>query len=78
MSNSEKALNSEEVDFLLSGAGTNESPKSDGPPAVDEQAVTMRGDLEQINLSDIFQTLAMTKMEGVLRVSNPLEQRQVY
>lgn len=78
MSNSEKALNSEEVDFLLSGAGTNEPPKSDGPPAVDEQAVTMRGDLEQINLSDIFQTLAMTKMEGVLRVSNPLEQRQVY
>jgi tetratricopeptide (TPR) repeat protein len=78
MANSEKTLNSEEVDFLLSGAGTSDAPQGDTETAADEQAVTMRGDLEQINLSDIFQTLAMTKMEGVLRVRNPLEQRQVY
>lgn len=38
----------------------------------------MRGDLEQIGLSDIFQTLAMSKMEGILRICNPLDQRQLY
>ena len=38
----------------------------------------MRGDLDQINLADIFQTLAISKMEGVLRVRNPLEQREVF
>ena len=38
----------------------------------------MRGDLEQINLADIFQTLALSKMEGMLRVRNPLEQREIF
>ena len=38
----------------------------------------MRGDLEQMTLTDIFQTLAMSKMEGVLLVCNPLEQRALY
>lgn len=78
MTDSGNTLNSAEVDFLLEGAGADDSPQGKGEPAADEQAVTMRGDLEQINLSDIYQTLAMTKMEGVLRVRNPLEQRQVY
>lgn len=81
MSDSGNTLNSAEVDFLLDGAGADPSEKSPGtdhPEGQPDQAVTMRGDLEQINLSDIFQTLAMTKMEGVLRVRNPLEVRQVY
>lgn len=38
----------------------------------------MRGDLEQIILADIFQTLALSKMEGMLRVRNPLEQREIF
>lgn len=38
----------------------------------------MRGDLDKINLADIFQTLTMSKMEGFLRVSNPIEQRELY
>ncbi|HLQ36689.1 MAG TPA: DUF4388 domain-containing protein, partial [Planctomycetota bacterium] len=75
MTGSGGILNSEEVDFLLEGAeksaGGNATPETD-------QVVTMHGDLEQINLSDIFQTLALTKMEGMLRVRNPLEQRHVY
>ncbi|MBM4061038.1 MAG: DUF4388 domain-containing protein [Planctomycetes bacterium] len=74
MAENDKILSSAEVDFLLDAAGSD-SP--DGPEDGREQSVTMRGDLEQINLSDIFQTLAMTKMEGVLRVRNPLEQRLV-
>lgn len=78
MTDSGNTLNSAEVDFLLEGAGADDSPQGKGEPTADEQAVTMRGDLEQINLSDIYQTLSMTKMEGVLRVRNPLEQRQVF
>ncbi len=77
MTGSNRILDPAEVEFLLDAGG---SPASDAAAdsQAQPQAVTMRGDLEQINLSDIFQTLAMTKMEGVLRVSNPLEQRQVF
>jgi outer membrane protein assembly factor BamB/tetratricopeptide (TPR) repeat protein len=78
MSDSGNILNSAEVDFLLDGTGSDEPQPKPAASTPAEQAVTMRGDLDQINLADIFQTLAMTKMEGVLRVHNPLEQRQVH
>ncbi len=68
-------LDDAEVDFLMEAAAAEAPAQSQ---AADPQTVTMRGDLEQINLADIFQTLAMSKMEGVLRVRNPLEERQVY
>jgi outer membrane protein assembly factor BamB len=77
MTESGRILNAAEVDFLLDSAA-DDAKLAATEPAGDAQAVTMRGDLEQINLSDIFQTLGMTKMEGVLMVRNPLEQRQVY
>ncbi|MBL9078635.1 MAG: PQQ-binding-like beta-propeller repeat protein [Planctomycetes bacterium] len=78
MSESREILNDAEVDFLLSAAASDEAQAP--PPEVqpDSQTVTMRGDLDQIQLADIFQTLAMSKMEGVLLVRNPLEERQVY
>lgn len=66
-------LSDAEVDFLLSEEASDRTQ-----PSQDVPAVTMRGDLEQIQLADIFQTLAMTKMEGVLRVRNPLEERHVH
>lgn len=66
-------LSEAEVDFLLS-AEAQEQPSQ----AIETQSVTMRGDLEQIQLADVFQTLAMTKMEGVLRIRNPLEERQAH
>lgn len=76
MTESGNSLNDAEVDYLLdSGPATTPAPVS-GDAAL--PAATMHGDLEQINLSDIFQTLGMTKMEGILLVRNPLEQRQVY
>ena len=79
MTDSNRILDPAEVEFLLDAGGKPGSePAVASAEAAEPQAVTMRGDLDQINLSDIFQTLAMTKMEGVLRVSNPLEQRQVY
>jgi outer membrane protein assembly factor BamB/tetratricopeptide (TPR) repeat protein len=40
--------------------------------------VTMRGDLQQMSVSDIFQTLVMSKMEGMLRIRNPLEQHLLF
>src|SRR5688572_2008018 len=40
--------------------------------------VTMRGDLQQMPLADVFQSLGMSKMEGVLRVRNLVEQREIY
>ena len=79
MADNGEILNDAEVEFLLTAAGDDDAstPTATGP-GTDGQTVTMRGDLEQINLADIFQTLAMSKMEGVLRVSNPLEERQIY
>lgn len=77
MTENREILNEAEVDFLL--AGSNQ--ETDAPaPSLDDGNLTptMRGDLDQISLADIFQTLAMSKMEGVLRVRNPLEERQVY
>ncbi|MEO6593219.1 MAG: PQQ-binding-like beta-propeller repeat protein [Planctomycetota bacterium] len=73
-------LNEAEVDFLLAAAaaGSEEASSQSADVFGEGQTVTMRGDLEQINLADIFQTLAMSKMEGVLRVHNPLEDRQIY
>lgn len=72
---SKEILNPEEVDFLL---GSDEAEPGVSFISDEVQEVTMRGDLEQMNLADIFQTLSMSKMEGVLRVKNPLETREVY
>ena len=76
MTDNGELLNEAEVDFLLAAAGSE--AEAAPTPGADGQTVTMRGDLEQINLADIFQTLAMTKMEGVLQLRNPLEVRHVY
>ena len=75
MAHKAEILSDAEVDFLM----TAEKAAAPLPtPGGEDQAVTMRGDLEQINLADIFQTLAIAKMEGVLRIRNPLEERQVH
>jgi outer membrane protein assembly factor BamB/tetratricopeptide (TPR) repeat protein len=77
MTDNQDRLNEAEVDFLLAGAEEDaiveDTSLDDG-----NQTVTMHGDLDQISLADIFQTLAMSKMEGVLRVRNPLEERQIF
>lgn len=73
MAERSEILSEAEVDFLLSSEA-QEAPSQ----AIETQSVTMRGDLEQIQLADVFQTLALTKMEGVLRIRNPLEERQAH
>ena len=77
MTDNRDILNDAEVDFLLQGT---EDDAANGPPGLDaeRQDVTMRGDLDKIRLADIFQTFSMSKMQGVLRVRNPLEERQVF
>jgi hypothetical protein len=73
MAQKSEVLSDAEVDFLLTEASSE--------PATSEaahQTVTMQGDLEQIQLADVLQTLATTKMEGTLLIRNPLEERQAY
>lgn len=77
MTEGEELLDPQEIEFLLS-SGQDAPPEETGTHAAQEQGITMRGDLKQIDLADIFQTLAMSKMEGMLRVRNPLEQREVF
>ena len=77
MSNGQQILNSEEVEFLLDSSGNGPRQDASADKSA-QQAVTMRGDLDQMPLGDVFQTLGLTKMEGVLRVCNPVEQRIVY
>lgn len=75
MNGSGGILNEQEVDFLLQGTEeTGQDQESVGAAPV----VTMRGDLSQISLTDIFQTLALARMEGLLRLRNPLENRDIY
>ena len=76
MTDKREILNEAEVDFLLSAAG--DDAEAAPTAGAEGQTVTMHGDLEQINLADIFQTLAMSKMEGVLLLRNPLEERHVH
>ncbi|HHI68877.1 MAG TPA: DUF4388 domain-containing protein, partial [Planctomycetes bacterium] len=40
--------------------------------------VTIKGDLSNISLSDIFQTLSMSQMSGTLRITSPAGVRTVY
>ncbi len=77
MSKGEEILNSEEVDFLLGVSGGTPQKETVSVQSA-QQAVTMRGDLDQMPLTDVFQTLGMNKMEGVLRLCNPVEQRILF
>ncbi|MEC8652442.1 MAG: DUF4388 domain-containing protein, partial [Planctomycetota bacterium] len=77
MTDSLDTLTDDELEFLLqapeSGATINALELEEA-----RHGATMRGDIEQIGLTDILQTLALSKMEGVLRVCNPLESRYLY
>ncbi|MFO1052512.1 MAG: PQQ-binding-like beta-propeller repeat protein [Planctomycetota bacterium] len=83
MTGSGRLLENEEVEFLLDGPSgraptATAADKAAGDAAKGGREVTMRGDLEKINLSDIFQTLALSKMEGLLRVVGPIDQRDIH
>jgi len=78
MTDKSGVLNEAEMDFLLTAGGPDgKNAPGSKEPGEAKQIATMRGDLEQINLADIFQTLAMSKMEGVLKIRNPLVERQI-
>jgi outer membrane protein assembly factor BamB/tetratricopeptide (TPR) repeat protein len=71
-------LDEEELDFLLHQADVQTAEELFDPTDSDNTKVTIRGDLDNIGLADIFQTLSISKMRGILKVFNPLETRLVY
>ena len=76
MTDNRENLNDAEVNFLLAG-DVDDTPNTALSHKDGNQSATMHGDLDQISLADIFQTLSISKMEGVLRIRNPLEERQI-
>lgn len=70
-------LDNAEVEFLLDGNDPGEATATPGPEESPAE-VTMHGDLERMSLTDVVQTVSMSKLEGLLRIRNPLEQRQLY
>ncbi len=72
-------LRAEELEFLLQQAEAQSQGGEFGNLSQAENArVTVRGDLDKINLADIFQTLGTSKIEGILRVRTALETREIF
>ncbi|MEE2886905.1 MAG: DUF4388 domain-containing protein, partial [Planctomycetota bacterium] len=79
MGGSKAIMHDQGLDFLLRQTNTT----GDGAEMVSKlqdksENITIRGELNKISLTDIFQTLSMSKMEGILRVHRPLENRLVH
>jgi len=66
-----------DVEALILGDAFANDDETCIADAVDRE-VSMRGDLQQMPLADVFQSLGMSKMEGVLRVQNLVETREIY
>lgn len=64
MSDTRHILEDEALDFVLTERRT-----ADRHEESDDLVATIRGDLEQVSLPDIFQTLTMSAMRGTLRIS---------
>lgn len=78
MANNE-LLAAEELEFLLQDAETPSTGEEFANLSHAENArITIRGELDKINLADIFQTLGTSKMEGILRVRNAHEAREIF
>ncbi|MEZ5988017.1 MAG: PQQ-binding-like beta-propeller repeat protein [Planctomycetota bacterium] len=78
MTDFEHELQDEELDFLLKDKGAEPEPQArnhhSGPvePEAPREVLkpTLHGDLAQVNLPDIFQSLVMSQMEGTLQVNS--------
>ena len=71
MTDLDHSLHDEELEFLLTDRDTqgNDDKKPEGSGL----KPTMSGDLSQVNLADIFQSLVMSQMEGTLQISSKWE-----
>lgn len=79
MSSGNALIQDQELDFLLLQANGGHQGEEDLEGLENQtEHITIRGDLDKISLSDIFQTLSMSKMEGILRVHRPLENRLIH
>ncbi|MCA8968782.1 MAG: DUF4388 domain-containing protein, partial [Planctomycetes bacterium] len=67
-------LDDEALDFVLKDRGSAPPPQDEA----DDQVATIRGNLEQVSLPDIFQTLTMSRMEGTLRITQGWEPTYVH
>lgn len=65
MADTRQILDDEALGFVLKDRG---GPQPQAAEA-DELVATIRGDLEQVSLPDIFQTLTMSAMVGTLRIT---------
>ena len=80
MSEFQQDLQDEELDFLLmdkEGSGPDTSEGQKDPESLENESAppgelkpTLHGDLAQVNLPDIFQSLVMSQMEGTLQVNS--------
>ncbi|MCA8957554.1 MAG: PQQ-binding-like beta-propeller repeat protein [Planctomycetes bacterium] len=76
MSVGTSSIEDKDLEFLLRDT---ESQDQEASALAERDAdVSIRGELDKISLTDIFQTLAMSKMEGILSVHNGLENRLIY
>ncbi len=78
MGDTRELLQEEEIEFLLNETQVSEDTGSAPEQLPGDGEITMSGDLDKIELADIFQTLAMSKMEGQLRVRNLIEQHELF
>ena len=78
MAQGDSLLDDEEINFLLERANDQTASEILDPTDSDTTKITIRGDLDNISLGDIFQTLSISKMRGILKVFNPLETRLIY
>lgn len=74
MADTRHILEDEALDFVLKDRGNVASPQEEA----DDQVATIRGNLEQVSLPDIFQTLTMSRMEGTLRITQGWEPTYVH
>lgn len=65
MSDTRHILEDEALDYVLK----EHRPAASVHQESDDLVATIRGDLEQVSLPDIFQTLTMSAMRGTLRIS---------
>ena len=80
MSEFQQDLQDEELDFLLmdkEGATPEKHEEHQDPESIERDTAppgelkpTLHGDLTQVNLPDIFQSLVMSQMEGTLQVNS--------
>ena len=78
MAEAQQPLDAAEIEFLLDGSEARERQAPAEGTISEADFVTIRGDLANISLTDIFQTLCMSQMAGTLRIKSAIATKQVF